>query len=886
MGIELIIYAIVMVALAAYQYMQAKKNAGTAAPIASKANPSTVAARGAYIPRVIGLRKVPATVLWAGNRVTITEKQGSGDAEYKVIIYYENGMHALVVGPAFRLLAIQKDGRRIWKGPITRDSHPSGTQVFLGEEGSFIIYWGERDQPANATLGDSSRIGIESSWPSICYIQWHKRLGESAVWGDITYDVEVRPEESGLVDTSAWNDGTLTLQATTFAITNETDAVSWPTTRATLKISGRHLSRFAPGRLFRIVGNAHADGDFTVFSSSYSASTNKTTITITENFTGGDATGTIAAYDVPMDSGANGAHVIYELLFADWPLGLALDPAEFDIDSLEEVGTLLDTEAIRTSIHLNDGEEAESALGALLGDLGLMMPFDVTTGLWKFVAIREPSPFLPNLSVDATLKPTPETTTNHYLRRTDQLSYTYNDRALKFKENVYSVDDDSQSDEQGVKRSRPIEMPTVTDWATASIVGERRAMEELSNQSKMRLFANRDARSLIPGDRFTADVLSRTLMLADIRYLQGTSKTELGCLLDFYGLPAPDWQATETGADDDDVDDSLDPFAAFNWIELPRYLSNDGAMKIAVLAVRNDATVERANVYFSPDGVTYTKVGEMIFFCAGGVLLDALTATDSMIQEQGPRITIAGPDIGNVEDLSTDEPSWRSGRQLAVIGAEWFHLREVTSLSSTIYRLDGLVRARYGSVRAAHAIGDGVFILRLDDIPDVTFEDLLIVKDELLYVIGQPLSGEAESIPTDELSPVSRTIDGLSLIPLNPSNLRNASKGLRPIYSTGEDLNLEWSFRSLDTPKTGAGMYPGGTIAGPSAIQGSFTLEFLTSLDVVVRTVTNVLDNDYVYPNATLLSDYGSEPATLKVRVTNVNGGYSSASVTLTLTKV
>ena len=64
-------------------------------------------------------------------------------ADLDVQIYYQPAWHVLCVGPARALYGITQAQRPIFQEVLTRETHPSGTVVDLGEEGSFAIYWGE-----------------------------------------------------------------------------------------------------------------------------------------------------------------------------------------------------------------------------------------------------------------------------------------------------------------------------------------------------------------------------------------------------------------------------------------------------------------------------------------------------------------------------------------------------------------------------------------------------------------------------------------------------------------------------------------------------------------------------------------------------------------------
>src|SRR5262245_42699119 len=186
MSAELIIMAVLtIISLAASYYLSRPKGEKS---IARDDKPTTLASRGAFLPYLLGRRRVGAIVCWAGSRFTAKESLGSGGKgsskkKQTQIIYFESAMHALCVGPVFKLHRIWLDGAEGFNRTIDAISHPSGSTIDLGSQGSFQIYWGHHNQPTNTYLGDAGRIGITSSWPFVCYILWRdKRLGTVPRW--------------------------------------------------------------------------------------------------------------------------------------------------------------------------------------------------------------------------------------------------------------------------------------------------------------------------------------------------------------------------------------------------------------------------------------------------------------------------------------------------------------------------------------------------------------------------------------------------------------------------------------------------------------------------------------------------------------------------------
>ena len=175
-----------------------------------QAIPSVRSIRGSKIPVVHGRQPVSPIVCWDSNgRVELRESGAGkgipGTSGPKVPVYFQDAWHALAIGPGHKLHSIKSGGKPIWEGPITRDSTPSGTEV-VTDRGTFVIYWGEVDQPVDAYLADSSRVGIASAWPAVMYVLWKDyELGQSPQWGNLVYEIEVRPNElSSLSGSTPW----------------------------------------------------------------------------------------------------------------------------------------------------------------------------------------------------------------------------------------------------------------------------------------------------------------------------------------------------------------------------------------------------------------------------------------------------------------------------------------------------------------------------------------------------------------------------------------------------------------------------------------------------------------------------------------------------------
>lgn len=157
----------------------------------------TTAQRGDQLGYVLGRRIVSGPPVWVGRRTSKEERVSGGGkggpfggGGPKQIVYYEDGVYAIGLGPGSHLFRIIKNQSKVvFSGPITPDSTPSGSLLHDLEGNAFKIYWGEKFQPINTDLAGDDALGIASRWPYWMYIHWIQyREGTQATWPDLEFD--------------------------------------------------------------------------------------------------------------------------------------------------------------------------------------------------------------------------------------------------------------------------------------------------------------------------------------------------------------------------------------------------------------------------------------------------------------------------------------------------------------------------------------------------------------------------------------------------------------------------------------------------------------------------------------------------------------------------
>jgi hypothetical protein len=860
-------------------------------------SPTTLVTRGSYIPWFVGRRRIGYIFAWAGQRDARNEHMddsgGKGWFSGKrptQRIYYESAWHQLGIGPVDILHGIYKSGRLIFQGPITRTSHPSGTEIDLGMDGSFFIYWGENIQPVNSIL--SSELGIASKWPYICFIVWNRmRLGTVAQWPTLEYDVERYVSNTVLTDSNAYIDPDISLSATSVDVYNAQDGISGV---GYIDVSDDWSSHFHIGDIIKITGNAIGDQDLhitdvtTYSQQEYVYYTIKVWRTYTrfkfaETLSGTDDEGYLTLYTADGPGGINAAHGIAELLFAEYPQGLHLEQSEWDIDALEELGILVSEgeENLPCSLLGLNGEEAQAILAGTLQDLGVMVPIHSHTGKVTFTPLRAPTGTLETIQAEQLNDPLPEVETLQGENRGDKYVFSFQDYSQGFHEMTIAIDEDGQASYLEHQRATQIALHIPIDFAVAVKIAERRSQEEIGGATTYDIKANHGARTLMPGQPILVDGINDTLRVSSVSGNPDTGKITIKAISDLYGVPTSQFENEEGGGEISIEPPIQDEF--FTMVEIPEYWLNGEPMTIMVPRIRGASNIVGANIYISRDDSTYTQVDNEIASAAGGILIDALPASGERSIAQGPTFTALGPDITGVLDLSSDELNWRLGRQLVVIGTEVMFCQKITALGGDTYRLDGLLRARWDTELESHVVGKPVFIFEANDFGLI--QDLLLAPDVDLYIKTQAYSsGGIANLDSSPKILIDNTV-GKGTVPMRPLNLTvTAPAPLVHAYEPGNNIEIGWSYMSAQSPGTGAGMQAKGNASISSAIDVEFRLQILTAGGVLKRTIITP-DLSYTYTNAALIADFGSQPATFKANLVCLRGGYISTEQEITITK-
>lgn len=859
--------------------------------------PTTASSRGSWIPWVLGEARLAPVVCWVGNRSTETEGAGSSGGKGGggtpsgggTLIYYEEAVHVLCIGPGYKLGRIWSDGTLIFSGSIDQSSHPTGSTIDLEDGNEFVIRWGEEDGPMSSWL--NTRLGVNSRWPKLMMVLWtNKRLGTAARWPSLEYEVQVRPSSYSLETTQPWIYGLFTATSNVFSIVS---AVDGDAGQGIIRISGDHLDVIKPGVFISVAGNAIDDAEYEVFTGEYNSGTDRTQIYLVEPLEGSNNNGTVTVLKESDAGGVNYGHAIYSLLFRSYPEGLGLDLEDFDLTSLSEIGALCVTEGVACAVKALNGESARAILSGLLQDLGVVISLDPNTGLYRFVAIRaaNSSDDIVPIPEGAILAPIPEYTTDLNERDSDRLQYSYDDKLRAYREGTIVLDADYHARFVGHKKQTAVRIPTAIYYSIVKKIAARRQQEAFASTVVIELVVNRGGQRLYPGRLISIPDYPVALRIMTKESVPLSAAIKLEVVEDFYGIDPSTLDETND-VDDEESDTGVIlalseplPDAAATWIETPKALS-PYMPSIVPLHIRLDKSTSMHAIWSSRDGSSYMALGRSIAHRPGGLLVNALTAAGPMVRND-VEIDAVGPDIALTQDLTGDDMGWLSGKQWAVItdssGYEICFLQSITAVSGSVFRLNGLIRARYGTDLRAFA-ADTTVVYIVDSSQLFSLRHPSLVPGTNLHVKIQTFSPSAMSL--SRLPAITRTFKGVAVVPLAPVNLRcQRRKGQPNSYISGDDIGIKWDYRP-GSNLAGAGWTLAGRKSSPIPAGGFFTLTLLDSMGATVDTKRIEGDPSYTLDNAELSSLFSGEPAELQISVSHTDRGFTSPATTITVTKV
>lgn len=295
---------------------------------------------------------------------------------------------------------------------------------------------------------------------------------------------------------------------------------------------------------------------------------------------------------------------------------------------------------------------------------------------------------------------------------------------------------------------------------------------------------------------------------------------------------------------------ALPPATVADFLDIPilRDLDDNNGMYVALRGTRPSAWRGAVLSRESVDGALST-VGTVLNTATVGVTTTALpnwTGGNVFDETNSVLITLYS---GELESVSRDSVL-NSGRNALLIGNEIVQACDITFVSGTTWRASRLLRGRRGTewAQTGHAIGDRVVLLDIAGMlrPALSAAEL---NTEQGYA--------TQSIGRNQLTHYKFTNTGIGRKPFSPVNVR----GIR----ASNDWTIDWDRRTrlaAELPTAGVDV-PLGESSELYDVEICSSATFAT----VVRTYTNVTSATRIYPSADQVTDFGSNQATIHVRV-------------------
>ena len=813
--------------------------------------------RGTLLPILLGYNKVSPIIAWVGNRRTWEKKTGEidgglfhSDTDITQTQYIESSLHLLCVGPAFRLSEIVESGNTIFKEDITSTTHPSGSQLTCTDGSVFKIYWGEDGQAVDVDL--AGLTGVATRYPNTCYIYWvRKELGQQSLWKNVQYYLEAATlgEESAYLDIAP--------DTYSFSASAEDDKLHTTDALAANLNEGDRIS-FGTDDLW--VGSwEFSAGYYHITTSPVPSVIGTNTATVSKRGTEGH--------------GVNPALAVSQLLFAEFPHGLGFDTSKFNTTDLSDLATYFGaggTEISPSSVYLKRGDTIKAAIGRIMSDYGMLMYPEAETGVFQFKLLR-PGDTATEIEEDYYNTAQTGQVISHSILSADRTVYTFLEAARSFQSSTILISDDGNARLSGDPNVKKQNINTATDLTTASVIASRKEQESKATD-EIRLKLSSDLIDTQIGSLLTLEGLGGSNRVMSKKAQPGSSEMEMMLLLDVYSV---DNNATIFESSGIAVPLPMVPDASGVVLDANRYLHSD-AQGYYYLRARGSGHIPFASLYRSTDDIEFNSL-QAVAYQTAGTLDDDLSASGGILASL--LVEELGTDFADFWVSSLSDEEWRGGAVIAIVNGEYMFPQSMTVISAGVYQLNNILRGRLGTSIEAHSASDVISLAYRGTMPLIV--DANVMAGNTLYLKARPYS-TTEVLPLSAVDSVQLDYAGGGYRPLPCENL-NTEDGTEA-WVAGTDLDLRWDYKN-GTSLSGAGFSITGEAASLSLPEGTFTLEFLTTGDVLKRTEALLVPN-YTYANADLVSDFGSEPTSFKARVVNNLNGLTSIVEETTFTRV
>lgn len=318
------------------------------------------------------------------------------------------------------------------------------------------------------------------------------------------------------------------------------------------------------------------------------------------------------------------------------------------------------------------------------------------------------------------------------------------------------------------------------------------------------------------------------------------------------------------------------PFTKQKIIEAPYVVTQDDSVQMLPIAARENTPDLGFGIYMSMDnGASYVPVIRSDTLYPHGKLDASYPESALLIDDEGIVVNLDNEDdIGVIE--SETFTNALAGANVALLGDEIICFQNIEPITETQYRISGIIRARYGTDRAAHPRHTSIFFFGSNLPTPFSHQETAAGSIRYFKFVPDNIKNTAEISDCIQMMLI---LEGKAATPYKPVNLTANGNGFAARYD--DDIVLAWSPRKRGS---GAGLGSPGIILADAAHEGLFTVEVYVD-DLLVRTVDAIDAATWTYTEAMNLEDNTSLAASIQFLLYNYIGAYVSQAVELIVKK-
>jgi len=300
------------------------------------------------------------------------------------------------------------------------------------------------------------------------------------------------------------------------------------------------------------------------------------------------------------------------------------------------------------------------------------------------------------------------------------------------------------------------------------------------------------------------------------------------------------------------VDYTAYPFDHQSVREAPYVLSQN--ISILPAACRKGDQDLGFDVYMSIDGgASYLFLNRVSNIVPYGTLVGSYPEDTNPIDEDVGFIVEFVKDADDIESVTWSEV-FSGQKNIALLGTEIISFHSITPLTGQQYKLEGVIRGRYGTVRVLHTEGTEFYFFLSSMLTIVNSELIANVVRKFKFV---PFNAR-KSGDILESTELSLLVHGWALAPYTPSNFMANGSQFAARYDT--DIILTWDPRYRGK---GAGIGMPGIALADDDYEGLFEVEVWagfskkrtqSAIDAVTWTYTQAMN---IADNGSLASEVG-----------------------------